>query len=147
MEMARSKGSLPAWSVLTQTASVRREIDCKTPSNSGYKRAEVIDSPERALRMNFLSRTDSLGIVRCALAFLLAGCAANQPYHLGEAPAETTVTPAGSGSVKDIYRLGFIEFDEQGDFWDRDQLRKTVQAIRDTGRGILLVSLHPRLAK
>ena len=90
--------------------------------------------------MNFLSRAGSLGIVRCALAFLLAGCAANQPYHLGEAPTETAVTPAGSGSVKDIYRLGFIEFDEQGDFWDRDQLRKTVQAIRDTGRGILLVT-------
>ena len=90
--------------------------------------------------MNFLSPAGSLGIVRCALAFLLAGCAANQPYHLGEAPTETAVTPAGSGSVKDIYRLGFIEFDEQGDFWDRDQLRKTVQAIRDTGRGILLVT-------
>ena len=140
MEMARPKGSLPSWSVLTQTASVRREIDCKTPSNSGYKPAEVVDSAESALRMNFLSRAGSLGIVRCVLAFLLAGCAANQPYHLGEAPTETAVTPAGSGSVKDIYRLGFIEFDEQGDFWDRDQLRKTVQAIRDTGRGILLVT-------
>src|SRR5689334_9383489 len=72
----------------------------------GIKPAEVIDSAERAVRKNFLSRTDSLGIVRCALAFLLAGCAANQPYHLGEAPTETAVTPAGSGSVKDIYRLG-----------------------------------------
>ena len=90
--------------------------------------------------MNFLSRAGSVGIVRCAVAFLLAGCAANQPYHLGEAPTETAVTPAGDATAKDIYRLGFIEFDEQGDFWDRDQLRKTVQAIRDTGRGILLVT-------
>ncbi len=112
-------------------------MDCKAPSNS---RCTRIDSVERALRMNFLSRTGSVGIVRCAVAFLLAGCAANQPYHLGEAPTETAVTPAGDATAKDIYRLGFIEFDEQGDFWDRDQLRKTVQAIRDTGRGILLVT-------
>ncbi len=90
--------------------------------------------------MNALSRAVCrTGVFRCALAFLLAGCAANQPYHLGEAPAETAVIPA-PGSVKDIYRLGFVEFDEQGDFWDRDQLHKTVQAIRDTGRPILLVT-------
>ena len=75
-----------------------------------------------------------------ATGFFLAGCAANQPYHLGEAPTQTAVTPAGGGAVKDIYRLGFIEFDEQGDFWDREQLRKTVQAIRDTGRPVLLVT-------
>src|SRR5262245_31741803 len=138
--MARTKGSLPSWSALTQTGPVRREIDCKPRSNSDHKLADVIDSAEPALRMSFLVPAGSVRIACCALAFLLAGCAANQPYHLGEAPTETAVTPAGSGSVKDIYRLGFIEFDEQGDFWDRDQLRKTVQAIRDTGRGILLVT-------
>jgi len=77
-----------------------------------------------------------------AFVFLLSGCAANQPYHLGEAPTETAVSPpaGGGAAAKDIYRLGFIEFDEQGDFWDRDQLRKTVQAIRYTGRPILLVT-------
>lgn len=91
--------------------------------------------------MNALLRAARLtGLFRCALAFLLAGCAANQPYHWGEAPTETAVTPAATGAAKDIYRLGFIEFDEQGDFWDRDQLRKTVQAIRYTGRPILLVT-------
>lgn len=81
-----------------------------------------------------------LRLFRCGLALLFASCAANQPYHSGEAPTETAVTPAAVGTAKDIYRLGFIEFDEQGDFWDRDQLRKTVQAIRDTGRPILLVT-------
>lgn len=80
------------------------------------------------------------GLFRCALACLLAGCAANQPYHLGEAPSETAVRPGPTGAARDIYRLGFIEFDEQGDFWDRDQLHKTVQAIRQTGRPILLVT-------
>jgi hypothetical protein len=91
--------------------------------------------------MNFLLRTTATaGLVRCVLAFLLAGCAANQPYHLDEAPSETAVTAPGGGAATDIYRLGFIEFDEQGDFWDRDQLRKTVQAIRNTGRGVLLVT-------
>jgi hypothetical protein len=44
------------------------------------------------------------------------------------------VTPATAKTAPDIYRLAFIEFDEQGDFWDREQLRKTVQAIRFTGR-------------
>ena len=76
-----------------------------------------------------------------AAAFLFAGCAANQPYHLGEAPTETAVTPPiTSVAKKDIYRLGFIEFDEEGDFWDRDQLHKTVDAIRYTGRPVLLVT-------
>ncbi len=76
----------------------------------------------------------------CLFALAIVGCAANQPYHLGEAPSETVVTPATPKTARDIYRLAFIEFDEQGDFWDREQLRKTVQAIRDTGRPILLVS-------
>ncbi len=80
------------------------------------------------------------GLFRFAAAFLLAGCAANQAYHLGEAPGETAVAPGVPGAAKDIYRLGFIEFDEQGDFWDRDQLHKTVQAIRQTGRPVLLVT-------
>lgn len=80
------------------------------------------------------------GLFRCAAAFLLAGCAANRPYHLGEAPGETAVAPGVRGAAKDIYRLGFIEFDEQGDFWDRDQLHKTVQALRQTGRPVLLVT-------
>ena len=76
-----------------------------------------------------------------AFDVLLSGCAANQPYHLGEAPTKKCRCPASDGTAaKDIYRLGFIEFDEQGDFWDRDQLRKTVQAIRYTGRPILLVT-------
>lgn len=81
-----------------------------------------------------------IGLFRYALALLLAGCAANQPYHLGEAPSETAVTPGATGSARDIYRLGFIEFDEQGDFWDREQLRQTVEAIRLTGRPVLLVT-------
>jgi hypothetical protein len=70
----------------------------------------------------------------------LAGCAGNQPYHAGEAPSVTVVTPATPKTAPDIYRLAFIEFDEQGDFWDREQLRKTVQAIRFTGRPVLLVT-------
>lgn len=85
-------------------------------------------------------RQSTTGAFVCVLGLVLAGCAANQPYHLGEAPTETAVTPVTSETAKDIYRLAFLEFDEQGDFWDREQLRKTVQAIRDTGRPILLVS-------
>lgn len=75
-----------------------------------------------------------------ALSLMPAGCAGNRPYHKGEAPAETAVSPGANGTAKDIYRLGFIEFDEQGDFWDREELHKTVQAIRETGRPVLLVT-------
>ena len=82
----------------------------------------------------------------CASGLLMTGCATNQPYHLGEAPTETVVTPTTPQTATDIYRLAFIEFDEQGGFWDREQLRETVQAIRDTSRPILLVS-HPWLAE
>ncbi|MGH8091866.1 MAG: hypothetical protein ACREIF_00120 [Chthoniobacterales bacterium] len=60
----------------------------------------------------------ALPVFRWVLAFLPAGCAANQPCHPGEAPTEA------AGAAKDIYRLGFIEFDEQGDFWDRDKLSR-----------------------
>ena len=119
---------------------MRQETDCTRPHYSGETLPEVWDSAEHALRSTRLSPTRTIAIACCVASSFLAGCASNQPYHLGEAPTETVVTPAGGGSVKDIYRLGFIEFDEQGDFWDRDQLRKTVQAIRDTGRGILLVT-------
>ena len=92
--------------------------------------------------MNYCSRLARTVYMSMPYVFALciAGCAANRPYHAGEAPTETVVTPATSKTARDIYRLAFIEFDEQGDFWDREQLRKTVQAIRDTGRPILLVS-------
>ncbi len=91
--------------------------------------------------MNFPSPARPQGrFLPCALTLLLSACAANQPYHRGEAPTVTAVTPANSSTARDIYRLGFIEFDEQGDFWDRAQLRKTVQAIRETGRPVLLVT-------
>ena len=81
-------------------------------------------------------------LMGAALA-LLGGCAGNRAYHRGEGPAETVVTPPAAGgqtAAKDIYRLAFIEFDEQGDFWDRDQLRKAVRAVRDAGRPVLLVT-------
>jgi hypothetical protein len=80
------------------------------------------------------------GFLLGATTALIIGCAANEPYHAGEAPSETVVTPATTTTSPDIYRLAFIEFDEQGDFWDREQLRKTVQAIRFTGRPVLLVT-------
>ncbi len=79
-------------------------------------------------------------VLSLILSLLLAGCAGNRAYHLGEGATETTVSPGTAHAGKDIYRLAFIEFDEQGDFWDRDELHRTVQAIRDTGRPVLLVT-------
>ena len=93
--------------------------------------------PENARSLLFPRRTTLRSVI---LGLLLTGCAANQPYHLAEAPRETAVTPGVTHTAKDIYRLAFIEFDEEGDFWDRDELRRAVQAIRDTGRPVLLVT-------
>src|SRR5262245_65793327 len=75
-ELASPQGSLPSWSVLTQTASVRQGVDCEPQSNSRNTCAEVINSAERTL--HFLSRKSLGGIVPCALAFILDGCCA---YH------------------------------------------------------------------
>jgi hypothetical protein len=40
------------------------------------------------------------------------------------------------------YDLGFIEFDEQGDFWDRAQLAAAVQLIKETRKPLLVVYVH-----
>ena len=67
--------------------------------------------PENARSLLFPRRTTLRSVI---LGLLLTGCAANQPYHLAEAPRETAVTPGVTHTAKDIYRLAFIEFDEEG---------------------------------
>jgi hypothetical protein len=70
-----------------------------------------------------------------SLVFIaFSGCASNRAYHLNETPV---VVPLG----KQDYRMAFIEFDEQGDFWDRAQMATVVGEIEEIGkRGVLLIT-------
>jgi hypothetical protein len=70
-----------------------------------------------------------------SLVFMaFSGCASNRAYHLDETPV---VVPLG----KQDFRMAFIEFDEQGDFWDRAQMATVVGEIEEIGkRGVLLIT-------
>jgi hypothetical protein len=71
------------------------------------------------------------------VAFLvLTSCTPNRQYRLQEAAIEHH--PAGPAS----YDLAYVEFDEQGDFWDRDQLARAVGLIKQTRKPLLVVYVH-----
>jgi len=89
---------------------------------------------------------------RSRLAFIIAssalllGCVENKPYRVagiddldkfysGEKP------PSESVRVSDQrgYRISFVEFDERGDFWDRRQLARAANKIKDGNKPVLLV--------
>ena len=59
------------------------------------------------------------------LSLAAAGCLPNAPYRLRDAAVESR-----SSEEKRDYDLAYIEFDEQGDFWDRDQLRRAVDLVK-----------------
>jgi len=68
-------------------------------------------------------------IALMALTLLFtAGCTANRPYRTGfnsEDPATAVIETAAQ------YRLGFVEFDDQGWFWDSRQKQKVEDMIRE----------------
>ena len=73
-------------------------------------------------------------------ALLVAGCTANAPYrdqnllsdpasfggYIGNEPQQKSFY---GRTLKDPYDLAFIEFDEKGDFWDREQLGYAYEQI------------------
>src|SRR5690349_15591799 len=76
-----------------------------------------------------------------AMLITMVGCTANKPFRTGQALPVIEST--------DDYKLGFVEFDDQGWFWDRTQLEKVQQMIREeagiddpssTPQGIILVA-------
>ncbi len=83
------------------------------------------------MRKHFLRRAIPL-----TLLLSLAGCLPNRPFRVGTAAIE----PRENG-VRD-YDIGFIEFDEQGDFWDRQQLASAVNLLKGTSRPLLVVYVH-----
>lgn len=69
-----------------------------------------------------------------SIAGLLAGCTANKPFRtsclpLLSAQVGTNRTGAVIESTPD-YKLGFVEFDDQGWFWDTNQIKAVEQMIR-----------------
>jgi len=101
----------------------------------------------------------SLAYLSLALAALLmTGCTANAPYrdldvlnnpsdfggYIGSEPQQKSFY---ARTVQDPYDLAFVEFDEKGDFWDREQLGYALRQIeklsRDPGRPpLLFIYIH-----
>jgi hypothetical protein len=71
-----------------------------------------------------------------ALLVLTGSCTPNRQYRLHEAATEHH--PDGKAS----YDLAYVEFDEQGDFWDRDQLARAVALVKQTRKPLLVVYVH-----
>src|ERR1043166_9006413 len=74
-----------------------------------------------------------------ALVLFTVGCASNRPFRTRLIPCDTTssnadCTKAVIETTPD-YKLGVVEFDDQGWFWDREQL-KTVENMIQTEAGI-----------
>jgi hypothetical protein len=92
-----------------------------------------------------------VAIVVCVLLLFTIGCTANRPFRTSFAPCDTS--QAGAGCREAVietapdYKLGFVEFDDQGWFWNRRQLsavEKLIQAEAGIGQstnaeGIVMV--------
>jgi hypothetical protein len=100
--------------------------------------------------MNF-SLTSLAAIGVCALALFVVGCTSNKPFRTNFTPCNPAQTGADCAnpvieSTPD-YKLGFVEFDDQGWFWDTRQLKAVEQMIRteagigqsNHGQGIVIV--------
>jgi len=85
------------------------------------------------------------------LALFAAGCTSNKPFRTNFTPCDPAQTGAASASPviesTPDYKLGFVEFDDQGWFWDARQAKAVEQMIRseagigrsNDSRGIVIV--------
>ncbi len=76
----------------------------------------------------------SLANYLCALSLLVAACTPNKPFRTDFTPYNSA-QPAAVGANQVIestpdYKLGFVEFDDQGWFWDTHQIKAVEQMIR-----------------
>jgi hypothetical protein len=80
-----------------------------------------------------------LAIAAGAVLLFTAGCAGNRPFRTRLASCDTTPTNADCANaaieVTPEYKLGFVEFDDQGWFWNREQL-KAVEKMIQTEAGV-----------
>jgi hypothetical protein len=82
-----------------------------------------------------------------AIATLLPGCVENKPYraqgihdldkfYSGQKPPSELVPV----SEERNYRISFVEFDDHGDFWDRNQLAEAARSIGRSTKPVVLVT-------
>lgn len=80
----------------------------------------------------------SIRLLAVTIAIIgFVGCTGNVQYRKGDAAVESRNPTEGRH-----YDLAYVEFDEQGDFWDRDQLRRAVEVIQRTSKPLLVVYVH-----
>jgi hypothetical protein len=87
--------------------------------------------------MNIL--LNALAVIGCALTLFMVGCTSNKPFRTNFTPCDPGQPGADCAnpvieSTPD-YKLGFVEFDDQGWFWNPKQL-KTVEEMIRTEAGI-----------
>ncbi len=88
--------------------------------------------------MSNLSSSSAARLTQFLLLILCTtGCTGNVQYRPGAASVESHSADAGRN-----YDLAYVEFDEQGDFWDRDQLKRAVDLIHGTSKPLLVVYVH-----
>ena len=68
----------------------------------------------------------------------VTACTGNVQYRYGTDAVEARSTRDGNGR----YEVAYIEFDEQGDFWDREQLTTAVGTINGKSKPLLVVYIH-----
>jgi len=76
----------------------------------------------------------ALAIIACALILFFAGCTSNKQYRTSYTPCNpalggtnSTITAIETNSD---YKLGFVEFDDQGWFWATNQVRHVEQMVQ-----------------
>jgi len=85
-------------------------------------------------------------------ALALSGCVAHQQYRtvyerceltsdVGDAPCDQHAMQVRMDGARQRYLLGFIEFDDQGQLWDRGQMNAVLDAIQmeSAGKELLIV--------
>jgi hypothetical protein len=85
-----------------------------------------------------------LVVTTCALVLFALGCTSNRPFRTNRPPSDPAHAVIESTPN---YKLGFVEFDDQGWFWDPNQVTAVEQMIQteagfghpDNPQGIVIV--------
>ncbi|HEY3854782.1 MAG TPA: esterase [Verrucomicrobiae bacterium] len=86
--------------------------------------------------MNITLSVVGLVIVVSLLGLFAVGCTSNKPFRTNFTECDPTTNPACANPVIEVtknYKLGFVEFDDQGWFWDTKQSDAVEKMIRDEG--------------
>jgi alpha-beta hydrolase superfamily lysophospholipase len=88
----------------------------------------------------------ALAVMVACVATMLFGCTSNRPYRTDMASCDTAKPDADCAKAvietTPDYKLGFVEFDDQGWFWHREPLKKVEEMIQGeiaTDRGVIMV--------